>query len=190
MRLAHLSALVLFFTCAAVLAQEPAPIKPGAEHEIFKELAGEWDAQVKFFMEPGKPPDESKGSYSARLDVGGFFLVTDYKGTMFGSTFRGHGISGYDPLKKKYVGVWVDSMSPSIYHLEGTYDKSGKVLNEVMQGPDPMTGKTMKMRTSTEIKGKDEMTFKIFSVPEEGKKGDEAKEQLVMQIDYTRKKAK
>jgi hypothetical protein len=185
-RLIGLSVMaVLFGSPAAGLAQEFP--KPGPEHELLKQLEGEWDAHTKL-MEPGKPAEESKGTYTAKMDVGGLFLVTDFKGKMFGQPFRGHGISGYNPHKKKYTGVWVDSMSPAIYQTEGTFDKAGKVLTDIMEGPDPMTGKTMKMRMTTEIKDKDQIVFRIFSFPEEGKDDKDGKEQLMIEITYTRKK--
>ena len=33
--------------------------------------------------------------------------------------FHGQGQTGYDPNKKKYVGTWVDSISPTIMIMEG-----------------------------------------------------------------------
>lgn len=173
-------ALALVVFAAGARAQE-AP-KPGPEHEQLKALVGDWDAQVKFYMKPGEKPEESKGEYTARLDVGGFFLTTEFKGQPFGGMkFHGRGLTGYDPFKKKYVGVWVDSMSPAIFSSEGEFDKQGKVYKETMQGPGP-DGKVMKMKMTTEIKDKDHVVFKLFNPGEDGK------DVLMMEIGYTRKK--
>lgn len=156
--------------------------KPGPEHEHLKAMAGEWDAEVKFYAKPGEAPIESKGQYSGKLDVGGFFLITDFKGSpVGGEKFHGRGLTGYDPFKKKYTGVWVDSMSPAMYTTEGEFDKQGKVYTETMQGPGP-DGKVVKMRLTTEIKDKDHMVFKMYSPAEDGK------EKLTMEISYARKK--
>ena len=35
--------------------------KPGPEHAQLQQFAGTWDAAIKAFMEPGKPPVEFKG---------------------------------------------------------------------------------------------------------------------------------
>jgi hypothetical protein len=175
-----LAALALLVLSAGGTLAQDFP-KPGPEHEQLKQLAGVWDAQVKFYPQPGTAAQESKGESTAKLDVGGFFLVTEFKGQMFGGQFQGRGITGYDPNKKKYSGVWIDSMSPAIYHTEGAFDKSGKIYNETMEGPDP-EGKPMKMRMTTEFKDKDHMHFKLFGP------GKDGKEQLVMEIAYTRKK--
>jgi hypothetical protein len=155
--------------------------KPTAEHDLLKQMAGVWDAQIKCTFEPGKPPQESKGEFSAKLDLGGFFLVTEIKAELAGMPFQGRGLTGYDPFKKKYVGVWVDSMSPALYTIEGSFDKSGKVFTEMMEGPDPK-GKPMKMRAVTEVKGNERMQFSMFA------RGDDGKESLMMEIAYTRKK--
>ncbi len=175
--LAALAVLVL--SAGGTWAQEYP--KPGPEHEQLKQLTGVWDGVAKFYMEPGKPPVESKGEYTGKLDVGGFFLVTEYKGQLLGGPFQGRGLTGYDPFKKKYVGIWVDSMSPAFYHSEGAFDKSGKIFTETMEGPDPQ-GKPMKMHLTTEIKSQDQMVFKISSPGKDGKMA------LVMEVTYTRKK--
>src|SRR5262245_60560193 len=132
--------------------------KPSAEHELFKQMTGVWDAHVKCSL---PKPMESKGEFTAKVDLGGFFLVTEFRGELGGAPFQGRGISGYDPFKKKYVGVWVDLMSPALYTSEGGFDKSGKVFTELLEGPGP-DGKPMKMRAVTEIKSKDQMHFQMF----------------------------
>jgi len=164
---------------SGVLAQDIP--KPDPEHEILKQMEGNWDAQVKYYMPSSETPLESKGESTAKMDVGGFFLVSEFKSQMEGMAYHGRGISGYDPAKKKYVGVWVDSMSPVINVTEGTFDKSTNVFTETMEGVDPK-GKTMKFRMTTKIEDKDHMLFKIFAL------GVDGKENLMEEIAYTRKK--
>ncbi len=178
-RLASLIAAGLVLLAGGAPAQDFP--KPGVEHEQLKQMTGLWDAHVKCTFEPGKSPQESKGGYTGKLDVGGYFLVTEFKGEILGKPFQGRGLTGYDPFKKKYVGVWVDSMSPALYTMEGAFDKSGKVFTEIMDGPDPQ-GKPMKMRATTEIKGQDQMHFQMHV------RGPDGKESLIMEIAYTRKK--
>ena len=101
--------------------------KPGPEHEILKMDAGTWDAVVEMFAAPGQPPATSKGTETSAL-MGGLWLVSEFKGDMMGSPFEGRGIFGYDLTKKKYVGVWVDSMSAGIAHVESTYDATTKTM--------------------------------------------------------------
>lgn len=170
----------MVLVAGSVAAAQEAWPKPGPEHEALKQLAGDWDAKVKCTTPDGEV-QESTGTYSAKLDVGGYFLITEFKGKMLGMDFQGRGINGYDPFKKKYLGAWVDSMSPSIYHIEGEFDKAGKVFTEKMEGPGP-DGTPMKFRMITEIKGKDTLVQKMYMA------GPDGKEMMGMETTYTRKK--
>ena len=80
-----------------VRAQSP---QPGPEHEHFKQLVGTWDATVKTSFGPG----ESKGTMVYKLDVGGLWLVGNFKSDFGGMPFQGKGLDTYDPVTKKYVG--------------------------------------------------------------------------------------
>lgn len=157
-------------------------LKPGAEHEVFKLLAGEWDAKM---TETG--PDNQKATHSgaqtATLCSGGLFLVTDYKGTLAGSDFHGHGINGWNPMKKKYEMVWVDPMTPGITVMEGDYDAATKTMTFFMNIPGP-DGKPVKCRQTTVITDKDKNTFRLEMPMGEGKWME------MLRIDYTRKSAK
>ncbi len=170
--------LVCLFGLLAGAQEMP---KPGPEHALLKQMEGTWDGAVKLVAEPGKPAMESKGVLTSKMDLGGFFLVTEFKGEMMGQNFTGKGMSGYDPTKKKYVGTWADSMGPWLMFLEGSFDKAGKTYTEIGDGPD-MTGATVKYKMVTQIKGKDAMHFTVGMV------GKDGKDQTVMTIDYKRKK--
>jgi hypothetical protein len=111
----------------------------------------------------------------------GLWLITDFKGDMMGTPFQGHGTSGWDPGKKKYVGTWVDTMSTGVSLSEGTYDPATKSLTSWMEGPD-MTGKVTKMRAVTEWKSPDNRVFTMYAT------GPDGKEVPGMRITYTRHK--
>src|SRR5262245_62317598 len=147
-----------------------APPKPTKFHEFRKQMEGTWDTTAEFMGDkPGDPMQKSKGSGSDKLALNGLFLITDYKGEMGGAEFIGHGIMGYDTHKKKYTGSWVDSMSTAIWSMEGTVDDAGKIFSGTMEGPNPVTGETMKMRMVTEVTGKDSKRMTMFATGEEGK---------------------
>ena len=176
----RLSVIALLVAAGAAQAQFP---KPGPEHELLKQFEGNWTCKTKMYMEPGKEPAESTAEYTSKMEVGGLFLVGKITGKFFDQEFHARIISGYDTFKKKYTGTWVDNMSPALYSLEGSFDKSGKVYTEILEGPNPMDGKSMKMRMVTEMKDKDSFHTKMYGTPP----GVE-KETLVMEILYTRKK--
>lgn len=106
-----------------VLGQEmPAP---GPEHAELKKMEGKWDAKVK------SGAGDSTGAVNYHMACGGMWLVSEFEGDFGGMKFQGHGMDGYDPAKKKYVSVWVDSMSFRPTLFEGEMDAEKKNLDHV-----------------------------------------------------------
>jgi hypothetical protein len=165
---------------AAPQGMPPLP-KPGPEHELLKAEEGVWDATVEAFMAPGAPPSISKGTETNTLGMGGLWLVTEFKSEFMNMPFQGHGVMGWDPAKKKYVGTWVDSMSTGLSIMENSYDPATKTMTGFMEGPD-MEGKVTKIKSVTEFKG----DTRVFSMYEPAAAG--GKETLGMRITYTRRK--
>jgi hypothetical protein len=169
-----LAVVSLFLVATVAAAQEPP--KPGPEHEKLKQLEGTWDVVMKF------SEAETKGKVVYKMGLGGLWLVSDFDGEFApGQKFTGHGLDGYDPNKKKYIGIWVDSMSGSPVVSEGNYDKDGRVLTMVGEGPGP-DGKPMKYKMTTEHKDQDNLLFTMNGV------GADGKEKQMFTIAYKRRK--
>lgn len=166
---------VVVVAFAAGLSQGQEFPKPGPEHEHLKELEGTWDA----VMDMGGQKSKATATYKSICS--GMWLQSDFQGDLGGTKFQGHGLDGYDANKKKYVGVWVDSMSSAPMHFEGNYDPKTKllVMTGEVAGPD---GKPQKFKNTTEHKDKDHFIFKMHMVDAEGK------DELAFTIDYTRRK--
>ncbi len=173
--IALIVAATLFSLCASALAQ-PAMIEPGPEHKVLQEAVGTWDAVVK---EPGG--EESKGVMTVTSECGGLWTVSKFQMPMGGQTFEGRGLDGYDTTKKKYVSVWVDSMSTSPMLFEGDYDKASKSLTLTGEGKG-MDGKPARFKSVTKVRDKQHQTFTMYIL------GADGKEQRMMTIEYTRKK--
>jgi Protein of unknown function (DUF1579) len=160
------AAVVAVLLAGVSLAQD-AP-KPHQGHEFLKQLEGEWTSECEAVMEPGKPPSKWTGTESTR-SLGGFWAVSEMKGDAMGVPMTGLMTVGYDPAKKKYVGTWVCSMCDTLFHYEGTLDTAGKVLTLNTEGPNPATGKTVKMRDVIEIKDKNTRVLTSEMLGEDGK---------------------
>ncbi|WP_437942297.1 DUF1579 family protein [Sorangium sp. So ce341] len=147
--------------------------KPGPEQERLSKLAGEWKSEVKFYVEPGAPPMVKPGAHSARMDVGGYFLLREFRvdlddaGDFKALAFDGRGLTGYDPFQRKYIGVWVDSGSPALYQTEASFDALGDVYTETSRGPGP-SGEPLVIRMVTTFRARDEMVLEMFRVGEDG----------------------
>ena len=138
-----------FLTVSQLFAQQP-PM-PGKEHEFLKEAVGEWDVDF----------DGIKGKSVYTMSHNGLWLESKVDMEMPTGKFTGQGLDSYDSVKKKFVGIWVDSMSTSPIVMEGEMDPKTKTITMVGKGPDP-EGKTVDYKMSTEYKDKDTHYFKMW----------------------------
>jgi hypothetical protein len=177
-------AVVVFAIGCTTVAQEDGGMAgppPAPELALLKATEGVWDAKVTMHMAPGVPPEESKGTETVRMSCGGLWAISDFKGDMMGMPFEGHGVSGYDPEKKKYVHLWVDGWTTALHPGEGTASADKKTLTILRQAPD-MSGALVAYREVAEMKDADHRTFSLYHP------GPDGKEALAMKIEYTRKK--
>ena len=136
------------------VAQE-AP-KPGPEHEVLKKMVGDWTLTMNF------GGMESKGTVVYKMDLGGLWLSSTLESELFGAKYSGRGMDSYDPTRKKYVGVWIDSMGTSPLLMEGTYDKEKKTLTMTGDGPG-MDGKPTTHKTVSTMPDDDTINFSMYS---------------------------
>ncbi len=172
-RLGFVALAASLVSLSLVRAQEAS--KPGPEHQKLMELAGTWDAVMKFAQ------GESKGTMIWKADLGGLWLTAAFEGDFGGQKFLGRGFDGYDPVKKRYVAVWIDSMSASPMVSEGTYDPAGKVMTMTGEGPG-RDGKPTKYRMTTEHKDQDNLVWTMYGA------GADGKEAALLTITYKRRK--
>lgn len=155
---------------------------PGPAHEILGEKVGRWKLDVKMFMAPDAPPTESTATSEMRWILGNRYLEETCKGDFMGMPFEGHGVTGYDNLKKKYFGTWIDNLGTGVLYSEGAYDAATRTFSYSGQGPDVLQGKYVKTRNVEKWVDADHWRMESFSTDANGK------EQKSMEILYTRLK--
>ena len=163
-----------FAAAAHLMAHQPAEVKPGPEHAILKESEGIWDATIKSMG------GESKGVQMCKADLNGLWFLEHFKAEFGGKSFEGRGATSYDASKKKYVGIWIDSMSTSPMVTEGTYDAAKKTLTMVGDMPMP-DGKAVKATLTTVTTDANTRVFTIRG------KGPDGKDFEMLQITYKRR---
>jgi len=146
-------ALAVAFVASPVQAQF-AP-KPGPDHDVLKKMEGNWDLTMKFGS------NESKGTVTYKMELGGLWLVGSLESELFGEKFTGKSLDTYDAAKKKYVGVWVDSMGTMPMVLEGTFDKATKTLTMSGDGPG-MDGKPTKYKSVSVMPDDNTINFSMY----------------------------
>ena len=155
---------------------------PGPQHQMLAKMAGEWNATVKYQMDPSQPWQEEHSTSTITNLMDGRYSQEVTSGTMMGQPFSGMGITGYDNVTGKFVSTWIDNMGTGILTSTGTADASGKVIQWIGSMSDPLTGKPTKERMVTTFVDDDHHTFEMYSVPPGAKK-----EMKTMVIEYSRK---
>ena len=113
--------------------------KLNENHKLLTDMDGNWNYTIKMWMnpDPNAKPQESKGTATRKSVMGGRFVMMDVtgkmqmpgeNGKMKDMQFKGMGIEGYDNVKKKFVGSWIDNMGTGIQFSEGTYDPATKTF--------------------------------------------------------------
>jgi Protein of unknown function (DUF1579) len=163
--------------------------KLNENHKLLADLDGTWSFTVTMWQAPGAPPMKSTGTAVRKSVMGGRFFMMDVTGNMKmpaadgkmkDMEFKGHGMDGYDNVKKKFVGTWMDNMGTGIMMSEGDYDPASKTFTYTSE-MEPMPGMKTKVKEVLKLTDKNHMTFEWY----EDRGGQETK---TMQIDYTRKK--
>ena len=165
--------------------------KLNENHKLLASLDGTWDCNVKMWMDgdTSKKPEVSKSTAVRKSIMDGRYVIMDVTGKMEmpgpdgkkkEMTFKGQGTEGYDNVKKKFVGTWIDSMGTGVMMSEGDYDPATKTFTYTGE-IEIMPGMKQKIREVVKITDKDHMDFEYY----EERGGKEVK---TMEINYTRKK--
>jgi hypothetical protein len=154
---------------------------PGDAHKKLEHMVGTWDTTVKSWMQPGAPPMESKGTAVNSWVLGGRWMEERFTGTFMGMPFSGIGYTGYDNIRKQYVGTWMDNMSTAVMISTGS-GGSGNTYEFSSSMDDPMTGKPSPVTEKVVVTDADHHSMEMWSP------GPDGKMFKMMEITYSRKK--
>jgi Protein of unknown function (DUF1579) len=165
--------------------------KLNENHKLLADMNGNWNYTIKMWMnpDPTAKPQESKGTAVRKSIMDSRYCVMDVTGKMEmpgpdgkkkEMTFKGHAIEGYDNIKKKFVGSWIDNMGTGIQFSEGTYDPATKTFTYTSE-MEPMPGMKTQVREVLKVTDNNHMMLEWY----ENQGGQERK---TMEIAYTRKK--
>ncbi len=158
-----------------------APRGPLPEHAKLSLMAGTWNAEMTF--PPGAPFPPMSGTQINTIGCGGLWLVMDLQvKNQDGMPYVGHGITGYDPVKKAYVQTWVDGWSPVMSHVQAHFNAAGNLLTWAGETHDAATGRRTPLKMTTEFQGADVHVFTMYGADPSGQ------EFAMMTITYRRKK--
>jgi hypothetical protein len=122
---------------------------PGKEHQVLQRDVGKWEAKMKLWMAPDTDPVEATGTEDNQSINGGFWVAQTYKANILGQEMTGHGMTGFDPQSKQYIGVWTDSMSPHMMKMEGTYRAADNTMEMRYKGFDTLSNREIEGKATT-----------------------------------------
>ncbi len=164
------SMLVFALAGLPLLAQETVS-QPAATdgHQLLKKFVGKWELKNKGSMGEGQPEMEATSVMNAKM-LGDLWVLCDIEGDVDGTVYRAMQTIGYDPDKKKFVGTWVDSITPHLWVYEGWLDESGTKLTLEAKGPNMMAGgEITKFRDVYEFKDDDQIVATSSMLLDDGK---------------------
>ncbi|HKS21256.1 MAG TPA: DUF1579 domain-containing protein [Thermoanaerobaculia bacterium] len=154
---------------------------PGDAHKKLDNMVGTWDVTVKSWMAPGQPPMESTGTAVNQWVLGNRWMEEKFTGSFMGMPFQGIGYTGYDNIKKQYVGTWMDNMSTAVMVSSGK-GGSGNTYEFTSTMDDMMTGKPATITEKVTFTDADHHTMEMWGP------GPDGKVYKSMEITYSRKK--
>ena len=181
-----MKSLFILLTClslSTIIAQEPPRLeKPNEHHKHLRKMTGTWDFKSKFHLLSGQII-EMTGVEIAKMQPGGFWLISDYTGKYMGMPFHAHALIGYEAHKKKYSGTWTDSFDSVLVILSGTCSKDGKTITMVGKGYAPVQKREITYKHIYETKDTNTKIYKLYYVEAE-------KEELIMEFASKRRPPK
>ena len=136
--------------------------KPGPEHAMLANGAGRWNCTVKSWTDPKGEPDVSEGTEEAEMIFDGRYLRAMFKGSMMGKPFEGMSTLGFDNVRKKFVGTWLDTMGTGIMAYEGDYNPQSKEMIFHGKYADAMTGQEQTCRMVSRFVSDDQHVFEMW----------------------------
>lgn len=149
-------------------ASEPGPLAPGPHHEHLTQLVGVFDAVGRMPAEAGKPAEEWKASETRAMGCRGLCLLWNVDGELAGKTFTGHGVLGYDTVRKQHFLTWMDNWSGTCTTMAGACAKEGKTLTLSGTVTDP-AGKPVKQQLVIEVDDEEHQRYALSMEGPDGK---------------------
>ena len=151
--------------------------QPTTQHQHLQKMVGHWEGTLTAAM-PGAP-EQSVPAKEVVTAFGPFFTQSVFECNL-GMPYKGTGCVGYDPLKKHYVGTWIDNMNPHLAVMEGTMDAENNTITMRWESPDPQSGKMVPHWNVMKLEGDDGYESTFYMGADKGTK--------VMTIKMKRKK--
>ena len=139
--------------------------KPTEWHAWLAEGAGKWKVTGTMMPAPDTEMPMSAVQTNTMMQ-GGLWQIMELKEDS--GHYAGHGIAGYDTVKKQFVSVWVGSDSAEFCPATGVLSDDKKTMTSKFQMTGP-GGEKIQVTEVFERKDKDTMNFQMTHTTPDGK---------------------
>ena len=101
-------------------------MEPGEGQNKLNFLVGNFDVRVLVWIDPAKPPIESRAVSVGTWVLGHRYIQQMLSGFVLGEAWSGIGYAGYDNLAKQYVACYMDNGSTGMEWYTGGMAPDGK----------------------------------------------------------------
>src|SRR5262245_11053644 len=147
--------------------------------DVLNRLVGEWDVEVTYVL----PGGERRGSAQMRSAwvLNGHFVRQEYDAPMGDVVFSTWQFVGYDPVRKRFTILKMDSLDDAMLYADGELSPDGRVLTFVGQRSDMMTRTTGRLRQVLTLTDPDHFTLEWWLT------GSNGREMKTVSMVHTRK---
>ncbi|MFC2126247.1 DUF1579 family protein [Bacteroidota bacterium] len=148
--------------------------RPGENHDLFKQMDGEWD--VKLIFHGGGQSWETKCKARNEIIHGERFLIENIEGEIYApddlgimrtEVYSSTKIIGYDNYKKAYCGSFIENQNSYMLNFIGRRPLSGEPNQIIFFGlsDEPMLGiNDTTMKYTLEIVDDNSYIWKVFAL--------------------------
>lgn len=147
---------------AAEMAAWEAASRPGPQHQALAAMAGDWDLDLTFWMEPGGEPAKTTATAHREMTFGGRFLEENVTGDMMGQPFHGRAVTGYDNVTGKWWSTWIDNHTTGLMAGEGDWDQETNTGTFHFTAADPVSGTKRQVKGVTKIHSADHEVHEMW----------------------------
>ena len=157
-------------------------MEPGEGQQKLEPMVGEFDVNIRTWLDPEQPPIESTAVAVTTWVLGKRYIQTMLSGYIMGEPFDGIGYAGYDNVLEQYQATYMDSGGTGMEWFSGSMDPAGESAKLSATIPDPVTGEFLTVEMRLKIAASGDHVTELW---EEGPTGKMVR---IMELQYTRKK--
>ncbi|HYK75826.1 MAG TPA: DUF1579 family protein, partial [Daejeonella sp.] len=165
-----LLSITLLFSTIAMQAQETDPwtkyMTPLSTHKFLSRYTGNFEMEIKMWMNEGKEPMIVKVNSKHDTILGGRFLEMKQAGNMMGMDYQSIMTLGFNNTDEKFAMTTLTNMGTGILSLHGNWDVENKVANLTGQMTNPVSKNKINVRQK--ITFLDDNTILIENYDQEG----------------------